>query len=122
MAKYVDGYLIAVPAEKLADYKRLAAKAAKVFIEHGALEVVECASDDLMEGKNVSFGKAVKSKDGEIVIFSWISFKSKRDRDRVNKLVESDPRMAKMIEGGIPFDEKRMIYGGFKTIVDKSSE
>jgi uncharacterized protein YbaA (DUF1428 family) len=114
---YVDGFIVAVPQKRLADYKKLARKAGKIWLEYGALEYVECIADDVPVGKVTSFPKAVKLKDDEVVAFSWIVYKSRSDRDAILKKVMADPRLHKdMAE--MPFDGKRMIYGGFKTIVE----
>jgi uncharacterized protein YbaA (DUF1428 family) len=114
---YVDGFVLAVPEKKIADYKKLARKAGKIWIEHGALEYVECIGDDVPVGKLTSFPKAVKLQDGEIVVFSWIIYKSRAERDAVMKKVMADPRLKKEMSG-MPFDGKRMIFGGFKTILE----
>jgi uncharacterized protein YbaA (DUF1428 family) len=114
---YVDGFVVPVPKKKLADYKKLARKAGKVWREHGALAFVECAADDVPYGKRTSFPRAVKVKNGETVVFSWIVYKSRAHRDAVNKKVMSDPRL-KMDMSSAPFDGKRMIYGGFKTLLE----
>jgi uncharacterized protein YbaA (DUF1428 family) len=113
---YVDGFVVPVPKKKLADYKKIARKAGKVWREHGALAFVECAADDVPYGKRTSFPRAVKVKNGETVVFSWIVYKSRAHRDAVNKKVMSDPRL-KMDMSSAPFDGKRMIYGGFKTLL-----
>ena len=118
MAFYVDGFVIPVPRRNVGAYRRLAIKAAKVFREHGALEVVETVSDDVKPGKLTSFPQSVKQKSGEVVMFSWIAYRSRRHRDAVNAKVMADPRMAVMMVGrNLPFDSKRMIYGGFKSLV-----
>jgi uncharacterized protein YbaA (DUF1428 family) len=115
---YVDGFVIPIPQDKLAEYKKLAKLAGKVWVEHGALEVVEHVADDVPFGKLTSFPRAVKLKDGEVVIFSYIIYKSKADRNRVNKKVMADPRLAFMADSkNMPFDGKRMIFGGFKELV-----
>ena len=114
---YVDGFVLAVPQNKMADYKKLARKAGKIWIEHGALEYVECIGDDVPVGKLTSFPKAVKLQDGEIVVFSWIIYKSRAERDAVMKKVMADPRLSKEMSN-MPFDGKRMIFGGFKTILE----
>ncbi|MBT9540918.1 DUF1428 domain-containing protein [Thiobacillus sp.] len=117
---YVDGYVLPVPLAKLADYRHLARKAGKIWIEHGALEVHECVADDVQPGKLTSFPQAVKRKPDETVVFSWIVFKSRRDRDRVNAKVMADPRLAFMASADpavLPFDGKRMFWGGFKPMV-----
>ena len=116
---YVDGFIIPVPKKKLAAYRSLARLAGKVWRDHGALEFVECLADDVSVGKLTSFPRSVKLKPGETVVFSWIVYKSRAHRDRVNKLVQNDKRMAKMMQpGAAPFDGKRMIFGGFKVMRD----
>ena len=116
---YVDGFIVPVPKRKLGAYRSMARKAGKIWREHGALEFRECAADDVKPGKLTSFPQSVKLKAGEIVMFSWIVFKSRADRDRVNKKVMKDKRLANMMDPkAMPFDAKRMIYGGFKTLVD----
>lgn len=115
---YVDGFVIPVPSHALPAYRKLAAKAAKIWREHGALEVHECVADDVKPGKLTSFPQSVKLKEGEVVVFSWIVFKSRASRDRVNAKVMADPRLADMMDPqSVPFDVKRMFYGGFKEIV-----
>ncbi|HVX36844.1 MAG TPA: DUF1428 family protein [Hyphomicrobium sp.] len=114
---YVDGFVVAVPEKRIADYKKLARKAGKIWLEHGALEYVECIADDVPVGKLTSFPRAVKLKDDEVVAFSWIIYKSRSERDAVLKKVMADPRLPKDMTQ-MPFDAKRMIYGGFKTIVE----
>ena len=119
MSMYVDGFVVPVPKDKLDAYKRLAKRAGKIWMEYGAVQYIECAADDVKPGKSTSFPQAVKLKEGEIVVFSWIVYKNKRDRDRINKKVMSDPRLADMMDPkNMPFDGKRMFWGGFKTIVD----
>jgi len=117
--RYVDGFILPVPKRKLPAYRRLAQKAGKIWREHGALEVRECVAEDVKVGKVTSFPRSVKLKAGETVIFSWILYKSRADRDRVNAKVMKDPRMAKMMKDpkDWPFDAKRMIYGGFEVLV-----
>ena len=116
---YVDGFVVPVPKAQLAAYRRLARKAGQIWREHGALSYVECVADDVKPGKLTSFPQAVKLKPDEVVVFSWIVFSSRTQRDRTNKKVMSDPRLAKMIESQkLPFDGKRMFWGGFKTIVE----
>ncbi len=114
---YVDGFLVPVPTKNLPDYWKVARLANKVWREHGALEYFECLADDVKPGKWTSFPQAVKLEPDETVIFSWIVYKSRRDRDRVNKLVMADPRMKAMAAKSMPFDGKRMIWGGFKQVV-----
>ena len=117
--KYVDGYVLPVPKKNLLAYRRMAVKAGKVWREHGALEFKECVGEDLKTKKIKSFPSLVKPKPGETVVFSWIVFKSRAHRDAVNAKVMKDPRLAKMMDmKAIPFDSKRMAYGGFKVMVD----
>jgi len=119
MARYVDGFVVPVPRRNVAAYRRMSRKAGRIWREHGALEYVECLADDVKPGKWTSFPQAVKLKADEVVVFSWIVFRSRRDRDRVNDKVMKDPRLASMMDPkAMPFDSKRMIYGGFKAIVD----
>ena len=121
MPRYADGFLLAVPKRRLAAYRRISQKAGKVWKEYGALEYIECAGDDLKikGGMGASFTKAARTRPGEAVVFSWILYKSKADRDRINKKVMKDPRLAEMMDPkSMPFDMKRMAYGGFKAIVD----
>jgi uncharacterized protein YbaA (DUF1428 family) len=116
---YVDGFVVPVPKKKLAAYRSMARKAGKVWREHGALQVRECVADDVKWGKLTSFPRAVKQKPGETVVFSYIIYKSKADRNRVVAKVMKDKRLASMMDpAGMPFDGKRMIYGGFKVLVD----
>jgi len=116
---YVDGFLVPVPKKKLAAYRRMAAKAGKIWREHGALEFRECIADDVKWGKRTSFPRSVKQKTGETVFFSYIVYKSRAHRDRINAKVMKDKRLAKMMNpAAMPFDAKRMIWGGFKTVVD----
>lgn len=117
MSVYVDGFVIPVPRDRLADYRRVARKFGALWIECGALEVHECAADDVKPGKWTSFPQAVKLKPDEMVIFSWIVFKSRRHRDAVNKKVMAHPLMAGVSPSSMPFDGKRMFWGGFKEIV-----
>lgn len=118
MAHYVDGFVVPVPKKNLGAYRRMARKAGKIWIEHGALQVCENVADDVSPGKLTSFPQSVKLKPGETVIFSWFVYKSRRDRDRVNAAVMKDPWMAGMDMKSMPFDGKRMVYGGFKVIVE----
>jgi len=115
---YVDGFVLAVPRKNLKAYRAMALKASKVWRDHGALEYVECVADDVKKGKWTSFPQSVKLKKGEVVVFSWVTYKSRKDRDRILAKVMKDPRLAAMMDlSKLPFDAKRMIYGGFKTIV-----
>jgi uncharacterized protein YbaA (DUF1428 family) len=116
---YVDGFLVPVPKKKLAAYRRMAAKAGKIWREHGALEFRECIADDVKWGKRTSFPRSVQQKSGETVFFSYIVYKSRAARDRINAKVMKDKRLAKMMDPkAMPFDAKRMIWGGFKTMVE----
>ncbi|MGH7567127.1 MAG: DUF1428 domain-containing protein [Gemmatimonadota bacterium] len=116
---YVDGFVVPVPKKNLQAYRRIAQKAGKIWREHGALEYRECAGDDVPKGKLTSFPQSVKLKRDETVVFSWIVYKSRAHRDRVNAKVMKDPRLEKMMDPkSMPFDTKRMIYGGFKVVVD----
>ena len=116
---YVDGFVVPVPKKKVDAYRAMARKAGKVWKEHGALQFRECIADDVKRGKTTSFPQSVKLKAGETVMFSYIVYKSRADRDRVLKKVMSDPRLKDMMDmKSMPFDAKRMIYGGFKTLVD----
>jgi uncharacterized protein YbaA (DUF1428 family) len=115
---YVDGFVVPVPVKKLAAYRRMARKAAKIWKEYGALDYKEWISDDVKVGKLTSFPRSVKLKRGETVVFSWIVYKSRADRDRINAKVMKDPRLADMMDPKtMPFDGKRLIYGGFKILV-----
>ena len=115
---YVDGFIIAIPKTKITDYRKIARKAGKVWREHGALAYHECVADDVSVGKLTSFPRSVKMKPDETVVFSYIVFKSRKDRDRINAKVMKDPRLATMMApGAMPFDTKRMIVGSFKTLV-----
>ena len=117
--KYVDGFVIPVPKKNVAAYRRIARQAGKIWREHGALEYRECVGDDLKVKVCMSFPRLSKTKPGETVFFSWIVYKSRAHRDSVNKKVMKDPRMAKMMNmKAMPFDVRRMAYGGFKTVVD----
>ena len=119
MAHYVDGFVVPVPTKNLDAYRRMARKAGKVWIEHGALEYRECVADDVKPGKVTSFPQSVQLREGETVVFSWIVYASRAQRDRVNAKVMSDPRLASMMDPKtMPFDGRRMFYGGFKTIVE----
>ncbi len=113
---YVDGFVLPVPKKNLDAYKKVAKLASKVWLEAGALSYVECIEDDVKPGKLTSFPQSVKLKAGEIVVFSWATYKSRADRDKVMKKVMADPRMQGM--KNMPFDGKRMIFGGFKPFID----
>lgn len=117
--RYVDGFVLPVPKKNLEAYRRMAQKAGKIWREHGAIDFRECVVDDVKVGKLTSFPRSVKLKRGETVVFSWIVYKSRADRDRINAKVMKDPRLADMMDPkAMPFDAKRMIYGGFKVLVD----
>jgi uncharacterized protein YbaA (DUF1428 family) len=116
---YVDGFVVPVLKKKVQAYRRLAQKAGKVWREHGALEFRECIADNVKVGKLTSFPRSLKLKPSETVMFSWITYKSRAHRDRVNAKVMKDKRLAKMMDlKAMPFDGKRMIYGGFKILVE----
>ena len=118
--KYVDGFVLPVPKKKLKAYARLASMASKIWKEHGALEYRECVGDDLEVKFGIGFPKTIKLKPGETVVFAWIVYKSRAHRDRVNAKVMKDPRLTEMCmkDAEMPFDVKRMNYGGFKVLVD----
>jgi uncharacterized protein YbaA (DUF1428 family) len=116
--QYVDGFVVPVPKKKVRDYRRIAQKAGKIWREHGALEYREWVAEDVKVGKWTSFPRSVKLKPSETVVFSWIVFKSRKHRDAVNAKVMADPRLAGMMNAeSMPFDGKRMIYGGFAPLV-----
>lgn len=116
--RYVDGFVLPVPKKNLAAYRRMSRKAGKIWREHGALEYRECAGDDLKAKGLTPFPRLIKLKPGETVVFAWIVYKSRADRDRINAKVMSDPRLAQAGPKEMPFDVKRMAYGGFKIMVD----
>ena len=119
MNQYVDGFVIPIAKDKVEAYREIAEKACAVWMEHGALEYRECVGDDLDVSFGAPFPKQIKCKPGETVVFSWIVYKSRAHRDRVNAKVMKDPRLAKMMAGKkMPFDCKRMNYGGFKVLVE----
>ena len=119
MANYVDGFVMPVPRKNLDAYRRMARSAGKVWRDHGALEYRECIADDVKVGKYTSFPRSVKLKKGEVVVFSYIVYKSRAARDKCIAKVMKDPRLAKMMDPkNMPFDGKRMIWGGFKTRID----
>jgi uncharacterized protein YbaA (DUF1428 family) len=118
MPVYVDGFVVPVPQKKLAAYRKMARLAGKVWREYGAIDYCECVADDVKPGKWTSFPQSVKLKPDEVVVFSWILYKSRRDRDRINAKVMKDPRLAGMMNPkDVPFDAKRMFWGGFKMLV-----
>ena len=115
--RYVDGFVIAVPRERLKEYERSARDVASVLREHGSLQVVETVADDVPYGELTSFPRAVQATDDETVIFSWIAYESREARDEVNAKVIADPRIKDHMNK-VPFDPKRMVFGGFHTIVE----
>lgn len=119
MARYVDGFVIPVPKKNLEAYRKVARKAGTVWMDHGALQYVECVGEDMRAKLVTPFPKLAKAQRGEVVLFSWIVFKSRKHRDAVNAKVMKDPRMDKMAKEMPAFDMKRMAYGGFETIVDR---
>ena len=116
--RYVDGFVIPLPKKNVQAYRRIALKAGKIWREYGALEFRECVGDDLAVKGMVPFSRRIKLKLGETVVFSWTVFKSRAHRDRVNAKVMKDPRLAAMDPKSMPFDAKRMLYGGFEVLVD----
>lgn len=115
---YVDGFVVPVPKKNLAAYRRMATKAGKVWREHGALEYIECVADDVKPGKWTSFPQSVKLKKGEVVVFSYVVYKSRKARDRTLAKVMKDERLADMMDPkAMPFDGRRMFWGGFRPIV-----
>ena len=122
MALYVDGFVLPIPKASTEAYRKMARKAGKVWMDHGALQYTECIADDVKPGKVTSFPQAVKLKEGEVVWFSWIVFKSRKQRDQINAKVMKDPRLAAMMDPkAMPFDGKRMFWGGFKPMVAYSA-
>jgi uncharacterized protein YbaA (DUF1428 family) len=119
MPKYVDGFVIPLPKKNVEAYRKIATTCGKLWLEHGALDYRECIAEDVKPGKLTSFPQSVKLKKNELVVFSWIGYKSRKHRDRVNAKVMKDPRMQEIMKMGPgPFDGKRMIYGGFETLVE----
>ena len=118
MPHYVDGFVVPVPRRQVAAYRRLARKAGRIWREHGALAYVECVADDVAPGTRTSFPRSVKLKPDEVVWFSWIVYRSRRDRDRINARVMKDPRLAGMAPDNVPFDVRRMIHGGFRAVIE----
>jgi uncharacterized protein YbaA (DUF1428 family) len=117
---YIDGFVLPVPKRKLAKYKQMARKMARIWREHGALAYTETMADDVKPGKVTSFPQAVKLKPGEVVWLSFVTFKNRAHRDRVNRNAMKDPRVAKIMSGGdMPFDMKRIFFGGFKVVIDR---
>jgi uncharacterized protein YbaA (DUF1428 family) len=119
MAHYIDGFVVPVPKRKMAAYLRMARLGRKLWLEHGALDYVESVADDVKPGKLTSFPQSVKLKKGEVVVFSYIVYKSRAARDKTMAKVMNDPRLAEFMDPkNMPFDGKRMFWGGFKTIVE----
>jgi uncharacterized protein YbaA (DUF1428 family) len=117
MARYVDGFLVPVPKANIDAYRRVSERAGAIWREHGALEYIECVGDDIKPGELTSFPQSVKLESDETVVFAWIVYESRAERDRINALVMADPRLQGM-EKDMPFDAKRMIWGGFEVLVD----
>jgi uncharacterized protein YbaA (DUF1428 family) len=117
MGKYVDGFLLPVPKANIEAYRRIAEEAGKVWREYGALDYVECVADDVKPGEVTSFPQSVKLEPDETVVFAWIVYESRAHRDRVNEQVMKDPRMTGMDPKSMPFDGKRMMWGGFEVLV-----
>jgi uncharacterized protein YbaA (DUF1428 family) len=118
MERYIDGFVIPLAKGKLDEYKRIAERAGAIWKEHGALEYWECIGDDLEVQNMVSFKKAAGAGEGDTVVFSWIVYESRDHRDKVNAAVMADPRIKEICEqGSEPFDCKRMVYGGFRKLV-----
>lgn len=116
---YVDGFVVPVPTKNLAAYKKMSRLMGKIWREYGALEFRECIADDVKPGKHTSFPQSVKLKAGEVVVFSWIVYPSRKQRDSINAKAMNDPRLAKMMDpNNMPFDGKRMFWGGFKMMID----
>lgn len=118
MENYVDGFVVPVPKDKLDAYRQMAERAGKIWIEYGAIAYREWVADDVKDGKVTSFPQAVDLKEDEVVIFAWITYKSREDRDRINEQVMADPRLSDMMDPStMPFDGMRMFWGGFKKLV-----
>jgi uncharacterized protein YbaA (DUF1428 family) len=115
---YVDGFVLAVPKANLEAYKKMAATGGEVWMEHGALSYVECIADDVPMGELTSFPRAVQAKDDEVVVFSWATYADRKTRDEVMAKVMADPRMSEY-QDNMPFDGKRMIFGGFQSFVER---
>lgn len=118
MSRYVDGFLVPVPKANIEAYRRMSQTAGEVWREHGAIEYVECVADDVPSGELTSFPQSVLLKEDETVVFAWITYASREDRDRINEAVMKDPRISCMGPDNMPFDGKRMMWGGFTTIVE----
>ena len=119
MTHYVDGFVVPVPKKNIDRYRSMAEGFGKVWLEHGALQFWECIADDVKSGKVTSFPQAVQLKDDEVVVFSWILYKSREERDRINTKVMDDPRLKDMMDPKkVPFDGMRMFWGGFRSMVE----
>lgn len=118
MGRYVDGFVLPVPKKNVEAYRKIASDAGKVWREYGALQYVECVGDDVKPGELTSFPQSVKLEPDETVIFAWIVYASRADRDRINEQVMKDPRISAASPATMPFDAKRMFWGGFETLVD----
>ncbi|QEI06051.1 DUF1428 domain-containing protein [Pigmentiphaga aceris] len=119
MSRYVDGFVLPVPSANLDAYRQMAEQAGRIWMEHGALEYIECVADDVKPGKLTSFPQSVQLQEDEVVVFSWIVYESREKRDEINAKVMNDPRLASMMDPkNMPFDGKRMFFGGFKTLVE----
>jgi uncharacterized protein YbaA (DUF1428 family) len=118
MGKYVDGYVLPVPKQNVDAYRRFAEEFGNIWREHGALEVIECIADDVKSGEVTSFPQAVKLQPDETVVLSWIVYESREHRDRVNEKVMKDPRITNMDPNSLPFDGKRLFWGGFKVLIE----
>ena len=119
MSHYVDGFVVPVSRHNIDAYRRMAEQAGKVWVEHGALQFWECVGDDVKPGKVTSFPQSVQLKDDEVVVFSWIVYRSREERDTINKKVMEDPRLKEMMDPkNLPFDGMRMFFGGFKSLVE----
>lgn len=123
MAHYVDGFIVPVPLKNLDAYRRMSEQMGKLWMDHGALQYVEAVADDVKPGKLTSFPQSVQLKDDETVVFAWILYRSREHRDSVNAKVMDDPRMKSMMDPkDMPFDGKRMFWGGFKSLLELSKE
>lgn len=118
MSRYVDGFVLPVPKKNVEAYRKIAQEAGEIWREYGALEYVECVADDVQPGEVTSFPQSVKLEDDETVVFAWIVYESREKRDEINEKVMNDPRIKDMGPESMPFDAKRMFWGGFKTIVE----
>src|SRR5690606_37234324 len=118
MSKYVDGFVLPVPKDRLEDYRKMAQVAGEVWREHGALEYEECVADDVKPGEVTSFPQSVKLQENETVVFAWIVYESRAQRDAINAKVMEDPRIANFSPESMPFDGKRMFWGGFQSLVE----